>query len=801
MKKALTILSILGFLFIFDADYGHTSGNDDGGRMVVEGTIFDAETNDPIPFATVRVLGTGKSTLANDDGQYRLVLHGDGHNLKFSHVSHYSEEMQVSGPESISGLDIHLRSNLVNIGEFKVYTRAYDPGQMIILEAIKRKEDILTKIHDYRYDAYIKLNVTDESKEDSTEILLLTETQTTAYWEYPDKYKEVITARRQSSNLDAEDNLVTVGNILNFNQNRLEIGPYSMVTPTADDALNHYNYYLVDTVLFNDNPVFVLEIEPKNPNLPLFKGSIYIADSTYDVVQVEVEFSDGVDFPMIVDPKYSQRFAQFEDEYWMPIEIKFSAKFKIDVPLPSVPDLIGLSHTASLYDYVFDVGYDDVFDEYALEVAEAADDYDSTAWFARQTIPLTADEIEGYARIDSIENVPPSVKDVVLGATFASLMLASGEAGDFFRFNRVEGPYVGIGLTRDRLIKDTEIRFKTGYAIDAKRWEHQFGVTHRFHRKQKLDLGFDVFSRIKHRPALFAGEDDNSTFFALWDQTDQFDYYRTRGIELFGSVKLLDHTRLKLTYHDSRDFSIHENTDFSFFGDDTLAVRRNPGIREGKLRSISADFSFDSRSLFSNKGRDVIIDDVQYSQLKIGVEYASPDLIGNDFDYTRYFVSAKRRQRTLGLGVTTFNAYAGGSEGTLPPQRYFSVDFSDPVLATLTQPQTLDQESFGGSRVLALSFRHQFRRRLWVQSGIPVIKDIPFWLGVHGGVFWTDFENHVSQPEDDLIRNAGKPYRELGFSIGNLTPFIAPLNLALGFTWQLSDYDTSDYSVMFGFEF
>ena len=91
MKKALTILSILGFLFLLDADYGHTAGNDNSGRMVVEGVIYDADTQEPIPFATIRVLGTGKSTLANDDGQYRLVLHGDSHSLKFSHVSHYSE--------------------------------------------------------------------------------------------------------------------------------------------------------------------------------------------------------------------------------------------------------------------------------------------------------------------------------------------------------------------------------------------------------------------------------------------------------------------------------------------------------------------------------------------------------------------------------------------------------------------------------------------------------------------------------------------------------------------------------------
>jgi len=39
---------------------------------------------------------------------------------------------------------------------------------------------------------------------------LITETRTAAYWEQPDRYQETILVRRQSSNLRAEENLVTV---------------------------------------------------------------------------------------------------------------------------------------------------------------------------------------------------------------------------------------------------------------------------------------------------------------------------------------------------------------------------------------------------------------------------------------------------------------------------------------------------------------------------------------------------------------------------------------------------------------
>jgi hypothetical protein len=182
------------------------------------------------------------------------------------------------------------------------------------------------------------------------------------------------------------------------------------------------------------------------------------------------------------------------------------------------------------------------------------------------------------------------------------------------------------------------------------------------------------------------------------------------------------------------------------------------------------------------------------------VEHASPDFIDNDFDYRRYFVNVFRRQRTLDQGLSSVGIYAGSSDGDLPPQRYYSVDFGDPYFFSGLGFNTLDQTNFGGSRALAVAARHEFRRRLFVASGLPLVRDIPYWLSVHGGIFWTDFKHHAGREGDDAINVAGQPYREIGFGLGNLTPFIMPFNFALHFTWQLSDYETSDWSIFLGLD-
>ena len=220
---------------------------DPGSHRIIEGAVYDAETHEPIPFATVQVIDTDRATLANGEGCYRILLYPGERQLKFSHIAYFSRLVDFPATDSAASFDIHMHSCMADVGVVRVYGREYDPGQRIIVEAIRRKRDILSSIHDYRYDAYTKVVAYDRTDPDSSKVLLIVESQTTAYWEQPDRYKEVISSRRQSANIDAEDNLVTVGEILNFNRNRIELGRYSIVSPTAEDALDHYNYYLMDT--------------------------------------------------------------------------------------------------------------------------------------------------------------------------------------------------------------------------------------------------------------------------------------------------------------------------------------------------------------------------------------------------------------------------------------------------------------------------------------------------------------------------------------------------------------------------
>lgn len=761
-------------------------------QILILGTVYDSTTLKPIPFVTVQVTGTTRTALTNESGQYRLVVIEDSVRLKFSHVAYYPVQIMAGRADSATALDVYLHPNVIEIPGMRVYGRQYEPGEQIIVEAIRRKKDILAKLKQFSCDAYTKMVIRDAKKPDSINVFLITETQVSCFWESPDKYKEIIRARKQSANLKAEENLVAVGQILNFNENR--IGP-GIVSPTAEDALKYYRYFLLDTIEVDSQRVFVLEVEAKNDVDPLFKGTIQIADSSYDVVAVDVGFNKGLPQSVVKNHQFRQRCARFSGGIWMPVEVQFAADIELGIPLPGIPSKMSATYAASLHSYSFTRHERaDLFDEFVFEVDPLADKLDSSMWQRSQVIPLTAEEIGGYRRIDSIKHASRPVygrlPTVLLGATLVAAM-----SHDLFHFNRVEGAYVGLGGRKRDIFPGTDLRFKSGYAIDAEFWEHAYGITYHASGRARMDVGIEWHDAVRHRPLGVSRTESNSTIPALLTKRDPLDYFGERGYTVNLSTTWIRRTRFGVSFTDTRQWSLPKVTDFSFVEDEGETARSNPAVLNGKLRSVAAEFRYDSRPLIRNKSRIETIRESEYTLMTARVEYASPRFVSTDFDFRQYSIAFFTRQRLLGLGFTSIQVEWGGSDRVLPPQRYFTLTGRALQMSSTHGFQTLDTFHFSGSRMLSVTAQHDFGKRFFGKSGIPLVRGIPFTVAIHGGAFWTDFAGSVRTRDDERARSAHHAYSELGFSVGNLAPRLGILNMQLGFTWQLSDFPTDKFAL------
>ena len=87
-------------------------------QFTVEGTVFDAATDTPIPGANVLIVGTTTGVSTNADGQFEVRVTEDAATLRFSFVGYQTVEEEVT--PSTGRLDIRLEPDVSNLEEVVV---------------------------------------------------------------------------------------------------------------------------------------------------------------------------------------------------------------------------------------------------------------------------------------------------------------------------------------------------------------------------------------------------------------------------------------------------------------------------------------------------------------------------------------------------------------------------------------------------------------------------------------------------------------------------------------------------------
>jgi hypothetical protein len=762
------------------------------GTAIVTGVVKNATTGAPVRLAVVRVAGGVASTLSNDAGRYRIELPLGSARLEVRRIGFRPANVSVVVAAGGTTADVTLEP--IAVGLARVLVTAHDDAaRRIIAAAIRRKQESRGLVHDYHYDGDVRLVVRDLTKpaDSASSIRTITQTRTSAYWEQPNHYQETIVARRQTGNIAPEQNLVGVGQIVNFSRDRVQIGRFELASPVADDALERYEYRLLDTLAVEGRRVFRLSLEPLSSGTAAFTGIIDVADSTFDVTGIDVGVNDAVRLGFARNVRYQQRFGAMGAGRWMPREIELS----VDFVLPIGGLNLRIQQTAELSGYRFNEGRRPAgLGEYRIVVADSADRADSAIWTRPGAIPLTEVEQGAFKRIDSIVHRPRTLRERITGGAFTALALSLNP--DFFHYNRVDGAYVGAGWTwfDPPSMRGTQPTAKLGYAQSSGLWQYRVGDRVRLSESRRTWVGATYYDETVNRTTL-TSPGYNPTLRALFSTIDPLDYYRSHGVVASMSTKLVDFVRFDAGYTDTRQTSLALAIDRPAFrraGGEPL--RANPPIDDGHMRAVNAAVVFDSRPLASQGGRDIRLGSLEWTRFVVETELSPGGAIGSDFDYRRYSMRLDRRQQLFGFGVTSLVATAGYGTSGVPAQRYFGVDGGAQVLELQASPfSTLLDTSFTAPRAAVLSVQHDFDRILFTRSHLPLVEDLPFTLSIRGSMFWTDRDTPAN---GGIVVRA--PYQEAGVSIGNLTPFLAPFNFSARFAWQLSNYPTSPFRFSIG---
>jgi thiol-disulfide isomerase/thioredoxin len=96
---------------------------------VAEGKIVDADTGEPVPFASVGLLGTNRGTSSNLNGQFSLSVHEDSFTIRISCLGYETQEVGSSIAERV--LIVQLKPSATQLREVVVFNKAVNARRVV----------------------------------------------------------------------------------------------------------------------------------------------------------------------------------------------------------------------------------------------------------------------------------------------------------------------------------------------------------------------------------------------------------------------------------------------------------------------------------------------------------------------------------------------------------------------------------------------------------------------------------------------------------------------------------------------
>ncbi len=537
------LLFSLTFIFMFLTSQVHSQ------QIIIKGKVIDKQTLQPLSFANIRVTGTTLGSSANSNGEYELKLNSGQYKLIASFIGYYTDTMLVSGIDNLSEINFELNQTKIDLPEILI-NPGLNPALEIIRKAIEKKKIRNQKLQNYEVEAYTKgiIRTTGDISansnsigvglggSDTTELIIsgILENHSKGYFNQPDQFKEIILARKQSANFPPTINTLTGGRLIqNFYENDVNFLGRDLPGPISDNALEYYYFFIEKVTAQNQRKVYQIHIEPDNSADPGFAGSIFITDSTFDLIKVDLILNRAANTGGFFDTvNVYQQFDEYSGIY-LPVDYRLFVKANVFGLVR-----IGFELNTILFNYSINQKIpENIFNKAIVTVVPDADAIDSLYWQNTQTIPNTIEEQFAYNRIDSIENVPKKFLDdfsfLDTRINLSDNISISAPLG-MYHFSRVEGHALDFGIfVDDAFNRRLNSSLNLSYGFSDKKFKQDFSAGYLLGDYRTWQIKFRAFNKLK----ILFEESDNygelfSTLVSLISKDEFRDYYYSKGFEL-----------------------------------------------------------------------------------------------------------------------------------------------------------------------------------------------------------------------------------------------------------------------------
>ncbi len=380
--------------------------------------VVRGEGGEPLPYATVYARNTTKGTVANGEGEYRLLLERGEYDIVFQYIGYKQHVERVVVSDKPITLHVQMEPASLEIAEVVITTE--DPAYAIMRKAIAKRDYYKNRTPAYSCDVYIKgfykiLEAPDKIlgqevgdmngilDTNRTGVIYLSESVSKLYVQSkPLRTKEVMISSKVSGNTNGFS--INRATLTEFNLYEQHLSlDREILSPLADNAFSYYNFRLLGRLRDeNGYDIYKIEVLPKRPESPAFFGHIYIADEWWNLTGVDLHITGkAIHQPILDTMSIRQEFALVnKPDQWCLLSQHTGLTF----------GLLGFRFSGfffgvfSNYDLrpQFDAAF---FGREQFRVEETATRRDSSYWNRIRPVPLTEEEALDYVRKDSLEKI------------------------------------------------------------------------------------------------------------------------------------------------------------------------------------------------------------------------------------------------------------------------------------------------------------------------------------------------------------------------------------------------------------
>lgn len=765
-------------------------------QYTLSGMVIDTESGQPMAFANIRIEGTSRGTSANIQGEFELKLKKGNYNVIASFIGFKSDTASVN-MDNNQNLVLLLNPVAIRMEEVTVLP-GENPANEIIRRAIKARNEMYGRLETYEFQAYSKsvIKTTEDigkgsegggisigSDDGDLKITGIIENDSKGYYKAPDRYKDIITARKQSANLPPFINTLTGGMFIqNFYEDDVQFFDRPLPTALSDDAPDYYYYIIEDTLAQDNNNIFKIQFQTIDENDPGFRGYVYIIDGSYALARINAELNDAANPGNIFNKiAIMQQYMPYDENIFMPVDYRvlvegnFLGIFKFGFEVNSV------FHN---YDINKELP-DDIFSKAIITVQPEADKRDSTYWENTLTIPPTYTEKAAYDRLDSVASIERTFWERY---SFLSDRVSINENYSFtnllglYDFNRVEGHILNFGVFADDL-HDRRLytNLNTSYGFSDK--EFKWDLSGRYflgdYRTSRFEL--NVFNKLED---LFGSSHDyakfTSTWMSLFYKDDFRSYYYTKGFEFKARSEVFPVLELNAGFINRTDRSAQNNSDFSFFAKDEV-YPLNKQIYDTRVNAFTAGFELDFRDYIEDGYYRRRFPDRDFNSSFSGSVTYSADWLGSNEDFRIYRLNWNTSFRPF--ASTQFRIRTSGilGDGAIPKQMLYALPGNLDGGGKDFSFRTMEIGEFYGDRAITLFAEYDIKDELFRLLNIPVLSDWQVLLNTHFSAGWADISTESAALLNEPFKVLRSPYMEAGFSLGHL---LIPAEIE--FTWRLT---------------